>query len=53
MNYRELLKKYMRLVLEAEGVTFLDTALPFEQREAEINETEFAELKAIAEELNP
>jgi uncharacterized membrane protein YqhA len=47
VDYRELLKKYMQHIINAEGVHFLDT---FYDR-AKFSEEENAELQRIANEL--
>lgn len=47
MDYRELLKSYMRLVLETEGVTFVDYG-PFSDT---VSDTDTAELLKIEAEI--
>jgi len=50
MDYRELLKKYMRHVVQSEGIDFTDRLHEFSDS-VQFNEEEAAELKAISEEL--
>lgn len=48
MNYRDLLKKYMRLIGEAEGILFLSNT----HKTPEISDSEWDELLKLAKEVN-
>ena len=50
MDYRELLKKYIQIVIECEGVTFIPNSIAGE----EISQEELDELKNLeTEQLGP
>lgn len=52
IDYRELLKKYMRIVRGAEGITFVDSVGdPDIDEFCEITSAEVVELQAIEQEI--
>lgn len=55
VDYRELLKKYMALIVEEEGVTFippLAPAYPLDEAASKLTPQDIAELQEIAKELS-
>jgi hypothetical protein len=51
MNHRDLLKKYMRLIIAEEGVTYLEYYPPISDRDIAITPDEMSELKALEAEV--
>lgn len=54
IDHRELLKKYMAVVLEEEGVTFIPAispAYPLDEAASKLTREEIAELTTIAREI--
>jgi len=51
MNYRELLKKYIRLVGEEEGISFINPDPKWRRGEDYINDEEFKELLLLDREV--